>query len=50
MMRKPMGENTQKIGHSHGKAELDLYLAYNLHKITSTWLRPNYETQNFKAY
>lgn len=34
-----MRESAEKIGSSQGKTKLDIYLAYNLHKINSTWLK-----------
>lgn len=38
-LRKLMRESAEKTGSSQGKAKLDIYLAYNLHKINSTWLK-----------
>lgn len=35
-LRKLMRESAEEIGSSQGKAKLDIYLAYNLHKINST--------------
>ena len=34
-----MGESAEKTSCQHGKTKFNLYLAHNLHKINSRWLK-----------